>query len=409
MAASNPTRPHSLLFLTIILGSVQAIMPMSIDLYLPALPTIANELNVAAGSVQFTVAIFMIGVAIGQVIYGPITDKFGRKTPLLFGFGLYVIGAVICASAPTITWLIIGRFVQALGASAGAVISSAIARDLWSGNMLADRLSLLVLVLGVAPILAPSLGGVILGQWDWHGLFWFLVLYGVAVASAVTLLPETSSATERSNVRLADAGHTYLAIMRNRPFMLYVLTGACTIGMLLTYITSSSFIYIEILGTSPSTFGLIFGLNAIGFVGAAQLNRLLLRRFHLAQMAHIALAAAMLIGLILAALGQSGQATIISVTILFSMLGMCVGFSMPNIAALAFAHIKERMGSASALQGTTQSVVGGIAGTLVGLLSNGSMIPTALIIGAFATIASVLLVIAQRMTAPAQPATPHSR
>ncbi|MBM4412970.1 MAG: multidrug effflux MFS transporter, partial [Chloroflexi bacterium] len=194
MVASTPT-PRSLLILTIILGSVQAIMPMSIDLYLPALPTIANDLQVAAGSVQFTVAVFMIGVALGQVVYGPITDKFGRKTPLLVGFGLYIIGAVICASAPTITWLVVGRFIQALGASAGAVISSAIARDLWSGKMLADRLSLLVLVLGVAPILAPSLGGVILGQWDWHGLFWFLVLYGVAVASAVTFLPETSSTT----------------------------------------------------------------------------------------------------------------------------------------------------------------------------------------------------------------------
>jgi len=395
MVASTPT-PRSLLILTIILGSVQAIMPMSIDLYLPALPTIANDLQVAAGSVQFTVAVFMIGVALGQVVYGPITDKFGRKTPLLVGFGLYIIGAVICASAPTITWLVVGRFIQALGASAGAVISSAIARDLWSGKMLADRLSLLVLVLGVAPILAPSLGGVILGQWDWHGLFWFLVLYGVAVASAVTFLPETSSATERGDVRLADAGHTYLAIMRNTPIMLYVLTGACTIGMLLTYITSSSFIYIEMLGTSPSTFGIIFGLNAIGFVGASQLNRQLLRRFHLEQMAHIALAVAVLVGVMLSFIGQSGYASVITVTILFSMLGMCVGFSMPNIAALAFGHVKERMGSASALQGTLQSIFGGLAGTLVGLLSNGSIVPTALIIGGFASVASVLLVIAQR-------------
>ncbi len=398
----SQARNLSLLVLTIILGSVQAIMPMSIDLYLPALPTIANELNVTAGSVQFTVAIFMIGVALGQVVYGPITDKFGRKKPLLFGFGLYVIGAIICASAPTITWLVVGRFIQALGASAGAVISSAIARDLWSGKMLADRLSLLVLVLGVAPILAPSLGGVILGQWDWHGLFWFLVLYGVVVASAVTFLPETSSATERSDVRLADAGHTYLAIMRNVPFMLYVLTGACAIGMLLTYITSSSFIYIEMLGTSPSTFGMIFGINAIGFVGAAQLNRILLRRFRLEQMAHIALAVAIVVGAALAVLEQSGFASVTTVTMLFSLLGMCVGFSMPNIAALAFGHIKERMGSASALQGTTQSVVGGIAGTLVGLLSNGSIIPTALIIGGFASVASVLLVIAQ-WTAAQQP------
>ena len=144
--------------LMLILGSIQAIMPISIDLYLPSLPTIAHNYNVLPGAVQFTLAIFMIGVAVGQVFYGPITDKYGRKPPLYVGFGMYIIGALICATAPSITVLIGGRFLHALGASAGTVISGAIARDLWRGKELASRLSLLMLVLGVAPILAPSLG-----------------------------------------------------------------------------------------------------------------------------------------------------------------------------------------------------------------------------------------------------------
>ena len=152
--APQPT--HGLL-LMLILGSIQAIMPISIDLYLPSLPTIANEFNVSAGAVQFTLAIFLIGVGLGQVVYGPITDKYGRKGPLVVGFVIYILGALACALAPSITVLIAGRFLQALGASAGSVISGAIARDLWRGKVLADRLSVLMLVLGAAPILAPSL------------------------------------------------------------------------------------------------------------------------------------------------------------------------------------------------------------------------------------------------------------
>lgn len=394
--SSHSPRVLPLAVLTIILGSIQAIMPMSIDLYLPALPTIARDFAVEPGAVQFSLAIFMIGVALGQVFYGPITDKYGRKLPLFVGFGLYIVGATLCALAPSIEFLIGGRFVQALGASAGAVISSAIARDLWSGKMLADRLSLLVLVLGVAPILAPSLGGLILLQFNWHWLFWFLVLYGVMLTIAVTLLPETSTAAERSAVELRDAGKTYLGLFGNTPFLLYIITGSCAVGMLLTYITSSSFIYIEMLGTSPNLFGMLFGLNAIGFVGSAQINRLLIRRFHLATIARIALVGAVCIGLAMVVLSNTGYVTVVTVSILFFLLGTTVGFSMPNIAALAFGHVRERMGSASALQGTMQSVVGGVAGALVGVLSNGTIIPTAIIIIGFATTASLVLTIAQR-------------
>ncbi len=390
-----PQPPHGLL-LMLILGSIQAIMPISIDLYLPSLPTIANEFNVTAGAVQFTLAIFLIGVGLGQVVYGPLTDKYGRKGPLTVGFVIYILGALACALAPSITVLIAGRFLQALGASAGSVISGAIARDLWRGKTLADRLSLLMLVLGVAPILAPSLGGVILSFWNWHGVFWVLVGYGIIMLFALTHLPETSSAVERDSIQLRDTARNYGAILGNIPFLCYVCIGACISAILMSYITSSSFLYIDMLGNSPRQFGMLFGINAIGLIGSSQLNRRVLRTQRLETVAQRALFAALVIALVMIGFALSGAVTTVVLSCLLFSLCVSLGFIMPNIAALAFGHVHARMGSASAIQGTLQSIVGGIAGTLVGVLSNGTVIPVALVIGCAALIGSILLIITTR-------------
>ncbi len=388
--------------LILILGGLQTVMPISTDLYLPALPTIARDLNVSPGVAQFTMAVFMIGVAIGQIVYGPITDKYGRKKPLLIGLAIYILGALLCAFATSINTLIGGRFLQALGAAAGAVITATIARDLWSGKVLADRLSLLFLVIGVAPILAPSLGGLILTLWDWHGMFWFLVVFGALVAISVTLLPETSSAQERAQVRLRDAAGTYAALLRNPSFMLFVLTGACTVGMLFAYITGSSFIYIETLGVTPGLFAILFGVNAAGFIGASQLNRVLLRHFSVFAITRTAVIAGVFVALLLVVVVANECANTFTLTILFILLCAAIGFIIPNIAALAIGTVKERMGSASALQGTMQSIFGGIAGGLVGALGNGSTLPVIVIIAGFAGLAAAFLLVAHRK----QPDTP---
>ncbi len=391
--APQPT--HGLL-LMLILGSIQAIMPISIDLYLPSLPTIAHEFNVSAGAVQFTLAIFLIGVGLGQVVYGPITDKYGRKGPLVVGFVIYILGALACALAPSITVLIAGRFLQALGASAGSVISGAIARDLWRGKVLADRLSVLMLVLGAAPILAPSLGGVILAFWNWHGVFWVLVGYGIIMLLALSRLPETSSASERASIDLRDTATNYRAILRNTPFLLYVVISACASAILMSYITSSSFLYIDMLGNNPSQFGLLFGFNAMGLIGASQLNRRVLRTQRLETVAQRALFAAVTIAMVMIGCALSGAVTTLTLSALFFSLCVCFGFIMPNIAALAFGHVHSRMGSASAIQGTIQSIIGGIAGTLVGVLSNGTLVPVALVIGCAAVLGCTLLLITTR-------------
>lgn len=382
--------------LMLILGGLQTVMPLSTDLYLPGLPAIARDLNVSPGAAQFTLAVFMIGVAVGQVAYGPITDKYGRKKPLLFGLAVYILGALVCTLATTINLLIGGRFLQALGASAAAVITPAIARDLWSGKTLADRLSLLFLVVGVAPLLAPSLGGLILIQWDWHGLFWCLVAFGLLVTLAVTLLPETSSPRERAQVRLHDAAGTYATLLRNVPFILYVLTGACLAGCLLAFITGSSFMYIEALGVTPRLFAVLFSLTATGFIGATQLNRFLLRRLSLSTITRGAVTLLLLLALLLLAVVASGQANTFLLTALLFVLSGAIGCAFPNLAALAFGHVKERIGSAAALQGTLQSVFGGLAGTLVGALANGATLPVIDIMTGFAVFAVIFLFAAQR-------------
>jgi len=383
--------------LTLILGGLQTLMPLSTDLYLPALPSIARDLNASPGAAQFTLSVFMIGVAVGQIAYGPITDKYGRKKPLMIGLVVYVLGAFVCALASSMNALIVGRLVQAFGASASAVITTAIARDLWSDAALADRLSMLYLVVGFAPIFAPSLGGLILTQANWSGLFWFLMAFGILVAVSVALLPETSSSHERAQVQVRDAVWTYAALLRNRPFMLYVLTGACSVAVLFAYITGSSFLYIEALGVTPSLFALLFGLGAFGFIGASQLNRLLLRRVSLSIITRTATSVAVLLAVLLLVIVASGYAGVYSLWPLLFLLQAALGCILPNIAALAFGHVRERMGSASALQGTTQSLFGAVSGTLVGALSNGETLPMMGVIAGFAVLAAVFLFSANRM------------
>ena len=391
MSRTAKTLPN--VFLMLILGSLQGLMPISIDMYLPAMPTIARELAVSAGDVQYTLAIFLFGSAIGQLLYGPITDAFGRKRPLYVGFVLYCIGTLICASSSTIQALVIGRFVQAVGAAATGVITSAIARDLWSGAELAHRLSTLMMILGAAPILAPSLGGFILLRWDWHGLFWFLTAFGIVSAVAVTFLPETSSPESRTALNFGNTIDSFKILLRNRRFVAYLLTSAAAGGMLLTYITSSSFIYIELLGVTPSQFALFFGINACGIVAASTLNRVLLKRFSLQRIAQTTVLSTIAISIVLIIGASFGLTNLPILSGLFFLLILSIGMVFPNLGALTFGAIESLFGSASALSGMISSIIGGIAGALVSAYSHGALLPVTMIIGGFAVFGAVMFAV----------------
>ena len=397
--------------LTLILGGLQAFGPLSIDMYLPGLPTIARDLGVSDGAAQFTLSAFLIGMALGQASYGPATDKYGRKKPLLFGVALYVLASVICARSPSIEVLILGRFLQALGASAGAVITTAIVRDLYSGREAADRFSLLMLVMGVAPILAPLLGGLILSRFDWHALFWMLAGLGVLCWLSVTGLTEPSRAAERAQARLRDAAGTYLALLRQAPFMTYALGGAFASSAMFAYISGSSFVFIGALHVSPGVYSLLFGLNALGLIAASQVNRALIRRFPLARITGVANSFTLLFALGLGLVTLTGHAAVLTLAPLLLGLLITLGFTFPNTTTLALDNVRTRLGSAAALRGTLQFVISGLAGSAVGVLSNGAFperpgLAMAVVIVACALLSTLFLALARRVAPPELGAVP---
>ncbi|GGJ57430.1 multidrug effflux MFS transporter [Deinococcus roseus] len=358
---------NPLLFM-VILGIVQGATPLTVDLYLPAFPAVARDLHVGVGSIELTLAVFLVGMAVGQAVYGPFTDKHGRKKPLLVGLAVYTVGSLMCAVAPSLTVLMLGRLLQALGGSAGAVITMAMVQDLWQGKEAARRFSLLGLVSGLAPIIGPALGGVILTKFPWQVVFWGLSILGVVMAVLVVFLPETSNREERKTVRLRDALDNYLVLLKNRPYLLFMLSIGWVFGVLFAYVTASSSIYMETLHVGPGLYGMLFGLNAVGLMGASQLNRVLLNRFSLFQLGLFGVLLNVTVCVVLFILSVLGIHSLIAVATLFFFLMVSMGFTMPNLPALAMGHVKERIGSASALLGTSQFLVGGLAGTVVGLL-----------------------------------------
>ena len=359
---------------TLVLGMIMAVGPLTIDLYLPAFPSIARDLAATEGQVQYTLAIYLFGMALGQAIYGPLTDKYGRRAPLIGGLALYIVGAILCALAPSIGLLIAGRLVQALGGAAGAVVVSAVVRDRYEGRAAASLFSTLMLVMGVAPAIAPTLGTWILGLLNWRAMFVVLAAYGLlALLLTVLRLPETHPAAARAGMRLRDSLGVYAGLLRQRQFIAYALAGGFSFGAMFAYITGSPFLFLQELHTAPGLYALLFGVNAAGLVAASQVNRALLRRFEPGQIARWAGRAVLLVGGLLLAATLLGALSTPLVAALFFALLASSGLLFPNNAALALSSVTERVGSASALNGTLQSALGALSGSAVGALGGGSL------------------------------------
>ncbi|MFC4453777.1 multidrug effflux MFS transporter [Deinococcus sonorensis] len=368
-----PSRAPTLAF-TLVLGTIMAIGPLTIDLYLPAFPQIVQDLMATPGQVQYTLAVYLFGLALGQALYGPVADKYGRRAPLLAGLALYVAGAALCALAPSIGVLIAGRLVQALGGAAGAVIVSAVVRDRYEGKAAASLFSTLMLVTGVAPAIAPTLGTWLLTFLHWRALFGVLAAYGaLCLLLSAQRLPETHAVAARAGMRLRDTAVVYAGLVRQRRFMGYSLAGGFSFGALFAYITGSPFLFLQELHVRPGVYALLFGVNAAGLTLASQVNRALLRRYEPEQMARVAGRVALLVGLLLLAAALLQLLSVPLVAALFFALLCCAGMLFPNNSALALSSVSERVGSASALNGTLQSALGALSGTLVGALGGGSV------------------------------------
>jgi DHA1 family bicyclomycin/chloramphenicol resistance-like MFS transporter len=367
--------------LVILLGSMTAFGPMAIDMYLPSLPTIGASLNATAGQTQATMGAFLAGMAIGQFFYGPASDRIGRKAPVLLGAGVFALASVICANATSIEMLLGARFLQALGACSGAVVARAIVRDLYNHTETARMLSLLTLVMGLAPILAPLLGGFLMTIGGWQANFWAQMVFGLAVGAATLFqLKESRSEATAVQARSENPLQAYGALIRQRRLVGYTLAGALNGAALFTYVSSSPELLIKTYGISPQMFGWVFGLNAVGIIGGGQVNRWVLRTYTPDQVLRAASLSAAIVATLLALAASTGLGGAWTVMPLLFLLLSSFGFMQGNTMAGALNVDPLRAGSISALMGGVSFASGAIASTAVGILHDGTARPMAMTI-----------------------------
>ncbi|MGY2262840.1 multidrug effflux MFS transporter [Pseudomonas sp. SDO55104_S430] len=364
----------------LILGALSAFGPLAIDFYLPAFPAMAQAFGTDENHVQLTLAAYFLGLSIGQLGYGPVADRFGRRIPLLAGVALFTLASFACAYAPSLEWLIGARFVQALGGCAGMVISRAVVSDKCDAVGAAKVFSQLMLVMGLAPILAPMLGGLLVNTSGWQSIFLaltgFSALAGLAVAFG---LPESLPANIPRQP-LSGALRQYGRLLKDQVYLGHALTGGIAIAGMFSYIAGSPFVFIKLYGVPAEHFGWLFGANAAGFILVAQVNaRLLSRRgpaFLLARAVWVYLAAGLTLLAVSALHTEKLWPLLIPLFICISSLG-CI---LPNASACAMNGQGARAGSASALLGCLQFSVAAGAAALVGVLHDGSAMPMALVI-----------------------------
>lgn len=362
--------------LFLLLGSLTAIGPLSIDMYLPSFPSIAKSFSAEGGAVQFTLAAFFIGLAIGQAFYGPIADRFGRKPPLHGGMALYVLATIGCALSTSIEMLAACRFVQALGGCAGMVIPRAIVRDHFEAQGAARAFSLLMLVMGIAPILAPILGGWILQVGSWHAIFWCLAAYGIISLFTIHFgLEESHPADPSKPLHPISTLKNYFSLCQDRSFIGNVLAGGLAHSGLFTYIAGSPFVIIELWQVPASQFGWIFGSNAFAYIAASQINARLLRTHRTQDILRRAIWMPLIFGLLLLFAGATriGGLPLLLIGLFGYMASL--GFIGPNSTANALAKQGHRAGLASALMGTLQFGLATLASTAIGLLPAKSALP----------------------------------
>ncbi|MFI8099687.1 multidrug effflux MFS transporter [Streptomyces sp. NPDC086023] len=382
-AAGPPVARRTPLLVVLILGGLVALTPLSMDMYLPALPEIAGALGTPAATVQLTLTACLAGMALGQLVIGPMSDKWGRRRPLLTGMALYVVATAVCALAPSAELLIGFRLVQGLAGSAGVVIARAVVRDMFDGVAMVRFFSTLMLVSGAAPIVAPLIGGQVLRFSDWRGVFVVLTAVGLVLTVLVwRLLDETLPPERRQAGGVGATLRAVRGLLADRVFTGYTLAGSFAFAVLFSYVSASSFVVQEIYGASAQTFSLLFGLNAIGLITAGQVNgKLLAGRVSLDKvlaggLAVITLAATALLLITTGVFGEVGLAPVAGC--LFVLMS-AQGVVLPNTNSQALLRAPHAAGSASALLGSSSFLVGAVASPLVGIAGEHTAVPMAVV------------------------------
>ncbi|MCA9515060.1 MAG: multidrug effflux MFS transporter [Myxococcales bacterium] len=377
-------------YLVLILGVLTALGPLSIDMYLPSFPSVAADLRVAVADVQLTLAAYLAGLAVGQLLYGVLSDRLGRRRPLLTGLALYVFGSLVCALAPTLPLLVAARFLQALGGCAGLVVSRAVVRDHFDVEDSARLYSTLMLIMGVAPILAPLLGGqlVLLG---WRAIFWALLVASLALVAVVGLWLAESLPRERRDPRpVRTQLRAMLTLFGHLRFVRLSVASGAMLGAMFAYISGAPAVFMEIHGLSPTGFAAVFGCTAASLIAASQVNRWLAPRFGVERVLRAAIRVAVVaLGAFAAgAWAGAGLALIIPCLV---VTAACFGLVMPNATAAAMAPYGREAGRASAVMGTLQSLLGAVTATAVSALADATARPMASVMCACALLALAAL------------------
>ncbi|AFK03374.1 drug resistance transporter, Bcr/CflA subfamily [Emticicia oligotrophica DSM 17448] len=377
--------------LIIILGLLSAIGAFSIDTYLSGFPIMASDLHVSVDDVSYSLSSFFVGISIGQMLYGPLLDRFGRKKPLIVGLVIYVLASMGCAVSTSLEMLVVFRFLQALGGCVGMVTPRAIVRDTFPIQESAKIFSTLILILGVSPIIAPSVGSLMITTMGWHSVFWLQAIIGVVLFLAVLfLLAESKKADDSISLKPEHVTKVFWGIARNPQFITFSVAGSLVSGAIYAYLSGSPFVFMEIFKVSEQQYGIIFGVLAGGLILSSQINNLALRRFSSQQIINVALSIQTILGLLLLTLSAFNLLNLYGTLILIFLFLCCQGFSFPNSSALALMPFSKEAGSASALMGSLQMAIGSLSAAMVGFISNGTSLP---MLGVMAGCASLGLIV----------------
>jgi len=363
--------------LILVLGSLTAVGPFSIDMYLPGFPAIARDLQTDIAQVALSLTSYFIGISIGQLAYGPLLDRYGRRKPLIAGLLIYIAAAIGCGLSPTIPWLVAQRFLLALGGSVGIVAARAIVRDLFPVREVAKIFSTLMLVMSVSPIIAPSLGAFVADSFSWRYIFVILAAIAALVLIAVVrFLPKSRPPDHSVSLRPLSMARRYLDVFKEPTFVVYGLASAAASAGLFAYISDSPFVFMKLFGLSEQGYGVVFSMSACGVIGGTQVNRLWLRARTSREIAMTSVVIQCVVAVLLIAGVLAGAGSVVAIVMLFCYLAG-IGFISPNTTALAIEPFASHAGTASALLGGIQMTAGALASALVSWFHDGTALPMA--------------------------------
>ncbi len=386
--------------LILLLGLLSAIGPFSIDMYLPGFPAIAEDLHTSVDAVSYSLSSFFVGICIGQIICGPLLDRYGRKRPLYGGLVLYILASIGCALSTSIEVLVLFRFLQALGGCVGMVAPRAIVRDVFPVEENAKVFSLLILVLGISPIIAPTAGSFIIVNYDWHIVFVVLAIVTALLLLAVIFyLPESKQPDPSFQLRPAPILRAFGSVLKVPQFYTYAIAGGLVSAALFAYLSGSPFVFMNLYGLTQQQYGWIFGLIAAGLITTSQLNNLLLKKYRSEQILRVTIALQALIGLTLVIGTAMNWFGLVGIIVCIALFLSCQGFSFPNASALSMAPFTKEAGSASALLGALQMGLGALASALVGAFNNGTAVPLAATMAGCAVLGWIILLVGRRRIA----------